>query len=165
MTPPLLTLYCQTQEDCQHKPPNTLWSSLTSTTDTKRPKAHTQIPMKSTITIFNSFFKKPSSKEFDLPPLASSSNVLACWALNPLVSDLYSLVCTFNKTWRVCLLATEKIHAKVKSVINIITCYIVVGDHCKSMSITQRKEKKPKEKGTQEQSKWWLTFAIYTQVI
>lgn len=49
----------------------------------------------------------------------------------------------------------KKIHAKVKSVINIITCYIVVGDRCKSVSITQRKEKKKKtkEKGTQEQSK------------
>lgn len=46
------------------------------------------------------------------------------------------------------MLATEKIHAKVKSVINIITCYIVVGDRCYVYvhNAEERGKKKQKKK-------------------
>lgn len=39
-----------------------------------------------------------SSKVFDSSLLASSSYVLACWILKLALSDLYTVVCSFNKT-------------------------------------------------------------------
>lgn len=95
-------------------------NSLASGKTTERPKVHTQIPMKSTITIFNIHFSNHLQRNLICLPWHL---IVICWhAAQPLIlTHLY--VVLIKHEGLACLL--QKMHAKVRYAINIITCYSV----------------------------------------